>query len=213
MFKLRSKIDLSDVTESYAVVALLGDGLPIDPGPAPGNAVGVAGGVVFRDPRMAALGVRAILPQEALERLGMRRLPLELYERRRLELGVPDGSRDMPVEKAILLENNIDALNGISWDKGCYMGQELTARTKYRGLVKKRLFPVVFEGEPPEPGSLVRDGDREIGEMRTSLDGRGLALLRLDGIQAAASGGRPLTAAGVEIRPMAEMAMAGDRES
>ena len=214
MFKLRSRIELADVTDEYAVLAVLGNETPVDPGPDPGRAASVDGGVLFRDPRLAELGLRAILPKAAVERLGLPRLPADAYERRRLELGVPDGSRDMPVEKAILLENNIDALNGISWDKGCYMGQELTARTKYRGLIKKRLFPVSFTGEPPAPGSLIFDGNREVGEMRTGFDGRGLALLRLDGIQAAASGGRPLTTDGKEIRPPAEMAPAvADRES
>ena len=59
-------------------------------------------------------------------------------ERLRLTLGLPDGSRDLVVDKSILLENGFDELNGIDWKKGCYIGQELTARTKYRGLIKKR---------------------------------------------------------------------------
>ena len=63
-------------------------------------------------------------------------------------LGVPDGSRDLQLEKALLLESGFDELNGVDWQKGCYMGQELTARTKYRGLIKKRLFPVRVEGAP-----------------------------------------------------------------
>jgi folate-binding protein YgfZ len=69
-------------------------------------------------------------------------IAFETYDRLRISLAVPDGSRDMEVGKAILLENNIDLLNGVAWDKGCYTGQELTARTKYRGLIKKRLMPV-----------------------------------------------------------------------
>ena len=208
MFKLRSKIELSDASDRYAVAALLGEGLPADPGSEPGSAVPFAGGVAFRDPRVAALGLRAIIPTHSVAELALPALPVTAYERLRLELGVPDGSRDMTVEKAILLENNIDALNGISWDKGCYMGQELTARTKYRGLVKKRLLPVRYDGAAPEPGSPVLDGEKEVGEMRTALDGRGLALLRLDGIQAAALAGRPLMASGVEIRPVADAAAA-----
>ena len=60
--------------------------------------------------------------------------------------GLPDGSRDMLVEKSLLMECGFDELNGIDWQKGCYLGQELTARTRYRGLVKKRLLPVAVEG-------------------------------------------------------------------
>ena len=97
-------------------------------------------------------------------------------------LGLPDGTKDMVVEKTILLEANFDALNGLDWDKGCYMGQELTARTKYRGLIKKRLMPVEVEGQAPAPGTpLMLDG-KEAGEMRSSYDGLGIALIRLDRI-------------------------------
>ena len=88
------------------------------------------------------------------------------------------------VGKSILLESGFGELNGVDWDKGCYMGQELTARTKYRGLVKKRLVPVIFDGPPPAPETPVMLGEKEAGELRSSLPaddgGIGLALLRLD---------------------------------
>jgi hypothetical protein len=95
---------------------------------------------------------------------------------------VPDGSRDLPVEKAILLENGFDELNAIDWDKGCYMGQELTARTRYRGLVRKRLMPVAIEGPAPEFGSALLLGDKEAGEMRSASGDIGLALVRLEAL-------------------------------
>ncbi len=75
------------------------------------------------------------------------------YDLHRLALGLPDGSRDLEAEKTVLLEAGFDELNGVSWSKGCYMGQELTARTKYRGLVKRRLVPVAVAGELPPPGT------------------------------------------------------------
>src|SRR6185503_18496273 len=122
--------------------------------------------------------------QTAALLLGLDEVPLAEYEALRLELGVPDGSRDLPVEKAILLENGFDELHGIDWQKGCYMGQELTARTKYRGLVRKRLLPVEIEGPLPAPGTPVMAGDKEAGEMRSGADGLGLALLRLEHLEA-----------------------------
>ena len=76
---------------------------------------------------------------------------------------MPDGSRDLVVDKALLLENGFDELNGVDWQKGCYMGQELTARTKYRALIRKRLFPVKVEGALPAPGAPVHLGDQEVG--------------------------------------------------
>ncbi len=91
---------------------------------------------------------------------------------------MPDGSRDLQVEKALLLENGFDELNGVDWKKGCYMGQELTARTKYRALIKQRLFPVKIEGTLPEPGTPVHRDGEEVGELRSGTGNRALAMLR-----------------------------------
>jgi folate-binding protein YgfZ len=109
---------------------------------------------------------------------------------------VPDGSRDLPIEKALLLESGFDELNGVDWKKGCYMGQELTARTKYRGLVKKRLFPVRLDGPLPAPGTLIERDGQEVGEIRSGLGDRALAMLRLDSLK-----GDGLTAGGTRILP------------
>jgi len=87
------------------------------------------------------------------------------------------------LEKSILLEAGFDELNGVDWQKGCYIGQELTARTKYRGLVKRRLMPVAIEGPTPPPGTTVTMNGREVGEMRSSRDGLGLALLRIEPVR------------------------------
>jgi folate-binding protein YgfZ len=115
-------------------------------------------------------------------------------------LGVPDGSRDLMIEKAILLESGFDELNGVDWQKGCYVGQELTARTKYRGLVKKRLVPVVVEGPLPAPGTPVMLGNQEAGEMRSGQDGIALALLRLEAVDEA-SAENPLSAGAARLTP------------
>jgi folate-binding protein YgfZ len=189
-YKLRSRIDLG-IAPDFAVVALWGDGTAEELGLADETGAGqpMEGGAVYIDPRLAAAGARAILPAarvaEILEPLGFAAATAEDYDMTRLELGLPDGSKDMVVEKTVLLEANFDALNGVDWQKGCYMGQELTARTKYRGLVKRRLMPVTIDGEAPLPGTpLMLDG-KEAGEMRSSHDGLGMALIRLDRIKEA----------------------------
>jgi folate-binding protein YgfZ len=193
LYKLRSKVTIADATPSHAVALLYGGvalarlGL----GAQPGAAKPFAGGVAYVDPRLPALGARAVLPREgaaaALEAAGFVAGDATAYDKLRLSLGVPDGSRDLPVEKAILLENGFDELHAIDWDKGCYLGQELTARTRYRGLVRKRLLPVTIEGPIPAPGTPVMLGDKEAGEMRSAIDGIGLALLRLEHLE----GGSP----------------------
>ena len=101
-------------------------------------------------------------------------------------------------EKSILLEAGFDELNGVDWEKGCYIGQELTARTKYRGLLKRRLMPVRIEGPPPSPGAVVTADGRDIGEMRSSHDGLGLALLRIESIRE----GKTLAAGDAAIVPL-----------
>jgi folate-binding protein YgfZ len=202
LYRLRSKVTLADATDSFAVALLFGQNVLADLGLSsePGRAVPLEGGCVYVDPRLPEMGARAILPRERaaelLQRRGLKTGAAEDYARLRLSLGVPDGSRDLPVEKAILLENGFDELHGIDWEKGCYMGQELTARTKYRGLVRKRLLPVVIDGPPPPPGTPVMRGDTEAGEMRSAGDGLGLALLRLDHLDTG-----PLTAGGSRITP------------
>ena len=186
IYRLRSKVTLADATADFVVALLYGADLAarFGLGDAPGAAKPWEGGVVYVDPRLPEMGARAILPKahadEILARMGLTPGNAARYDRLRLSLGVPDGSRDLPVEKAILLENGFDELHGIDWQKGCYMGQELTARTKYRGLVRKRLLPVEIEGPLPAPGTPVTAGDKEAGEMRSGADDLGLALLRLE---------------------------------
>jgi folate-binding protein YgfZ len=187
-YRLRSQIDLG-IAPDLAVVTLWGEGTAAALGLSGGAGEGrvMDGGAVYMDPRLPAAGARAILPAakvaEILEPLGFAVATPEDYDGMRIGLGLPDGTKDMVVEKTILLEANFDRLNGVDWDKGCYMGQELTARTKYRGLVKKRLMPVSIEGAAPPTGTpLMLDG-KEVGEMRSSCDGLGMALMRLDRIE------------------------------
>ena len=208
LYRLRSKVEIEDVTDDFAIAAVIGEG-----------AIGLLNlperlgacrqldqGLAFVDPRLARLGVRAWLPRrraaEILGDLGLEEMTCDAYDRLRLRLGVPDGSRDLPVEKATLLESGFEELNGVDFAKGCFVGQELTARMKYRGLVRKRLMPVVFDGAPPAPGTVSRLGEREAGEMRSGIAGCGLALLRLEQLAKAREANLPLLAGETEIEPL-----------
>jgi folate-binding protein YgfZ len=185
IYRLRVKATL-DERPDLAVAAVFGKGArpAVGLSEEPGGARPFASGVAFVDPRLVALGVRCILARAdircALEGTGLAEAGFPAYDRLRLQLGVPDGSRDLVPEKSILLESGFDELNGVDWQKGCYIGQELTARTKYRGLIKKRLMPVEIDGPAPAPGTIVTADGREVGEMRSSRDRLGLALLRLE---------------------------------
>ncbi|HEV2303613.1 MAG TPA: folate-binding protein [Stellaceae bacterium] len=201
-YRLRAKVALDEMPQ-LAVAAVLGSGAPAALGlpPAPGAAREFGGGTIYVDPRLSQLGARAILPREgaraSLAGMGLAEADFALYERLRLALGVADGGRDLVVDKSILLEAGFDELHGVDWQKGCYVGQELTARTKYRGLVKRRLVPVAITGAAPPPGALVTLEGREVGEMRSNHEGKGLALLRIE----AAHDGRPLECGEARLLP------------
>jgi tRNA-modifying protein YgfZ len=203
IYRLRAKAELDEKSD-LAVAAVFGAGAAVTFGlpSAPGAARPFGDGIIFVDPRLATLGVRAILLRETARALltdaGLAEVDFGAYDRLRLSLGIPDGSRDLVLEKSILLESGFDELNGVDWEKGCYIGQELTARTKYRGLIKKRLMPVQIEGPAPSPGTIVTADGREVGEMRSSRDGMGLALLRIEPVIA----DKGLTAGEAAITPM-----------
>ena len=163
-FRLRARVTI--VATPYVVqVAWDGPVTPPDRG----------GILIAADPRLEAAGWRILADPP----LGETATAAE-WDAHRIMLGLPDGSRDLEAEKTVLLEAGFDELNGISWTKGCYMGQELTARTRYRGLLKRRLVPVAIDGPAPEPGTAVMSEDREVGTMRSAANGHGLAVLRLD---------------------------------
>jgi len=213
-FKLRADVDLG-IGEEYALAAIPDPqaAARINVPPEPGAAIAFADGVAWTDPRLAEMGGRLLAPktglEEALTACGLAKGGRAEYDSVRLALGIADGSRDMIVEKSILLENGFDELGGVDWDKGCYMGQELTARTKYRGLIKKRLMPVRFDGVAPVSGTPVTLDGKDAGEMRSSLDGQGLALLRLDKVAKADEMGMPLLAGETALIPRRPDWMAG----
>jgi folate-binding protein YgfZ len=186
-FKLRSDIKL-EIVEKMTVMALFGDyvhnNLPVNS--IEGSAMQWLGGILFTDPRLNSIGARAILPENSLEfsdlNFDLTSSTFEEYDTLRITLGLPDGSRDLLVDKSILLEGGFEELNGVNFDKGCYVGQELTARTKHRGLVKNRLIPVKFKGDPPASGTEILQGDKRVGELRSVAGSSALALLRLEAL-------------------------------
>ncbi|TCS62613.1 CAF17-like 4Fe-4S cluster assembly/insertion protein YgfZ [Varunaivibrio sulfuroxidans] len=185
MYKLRADVTLSDLSDRFAVGVGIGAAASaiLNLNEDVGATIAMNDAIAFVDPRHRQLGCRIIAPKTNLNILNDAGIPsgkFDDYETLRISLGIPDGPRDLRVEKSILLENGFDELHGIDWDKGCYMGQELTARTKYRGLVRKRLMPVAIDGPAPAPGTPIMAGDREAGEMRTHAGDMGLALLRLE---------------------------------
>ena len=177
MYKLRAKVEIENLTESHCVTVLW-DG--------EAEAKAPEDGALFPDPRLAELGIRAILPRDKAEDFivmarASHKSPLN-WHRHRILLGVGDATYDYEPEKSFPLELNFDELHAIDFKKGCYVGQEVTSRTKRRGSVRKRLLPCIVKGAMPASGTPVMAGTREVGTVfsgDTEVN-RTLALLRLD---------------------------------
>ena len=191
MYKLRADVAI-DAALPDPVHALFGDG-------AEAEARRIEGAEIFADPRSPALGARVVGEggEAALRRAGIEEAARADYDALRIANGIPDGRRDLVPEKSLLLEYGFDELNGVDFEKGCYVGQEVTARMKHRKLVRKRLVPVRIEGAAPDPGTPVYRDSIAVGEIRSSAGALGLALLRIDAIESEDA----LHAATATIRP------------
>ncbi len=162
MYRLRAPVTIAAAVLEVAV------GL----GPAP------AGGVA--DPRHPALGWRAYVSDAAAFVAGMRELEPAVLTALRVEHGVPASGVELLPDDSYILEMGFERLNGVDFRKGCYVGQEVTARMKHKTELKKGLFQVEVEGAPPPPGAEIRAGERVAGALYSVAAGRGLAFLRLD---------------------------------
>lgn len=186
-YRLRAQVELAEVPE-VSVAAVWG-GAPNIP----------EGAIAFADPRLAELGIRILLPAGTrVADLGCAQAGEAEYHALRIKLGVPEGGSDYTFGDTFPHEALFDQLNGVDFRKGCFVGQEVVARMQHRGTTRKRVVPV--EGDAPlTTGVEVKAGELPIGPIG-SVDGAvGLALLRLDRAEEAASKGTPLTAGDVTI--------------
>lgn len=128
------------------------------------------------DPRAPGLGGRCAAGEPATN------ASEDDYNAHRLSLGVPDPATDTLPDKTYPIEADFDLLNGIDFQKGCFVGQETTSRMKRRGAIKTRMLPIAFDGPPPPFGAEVLNGELRAGEVLSGRDGTAMALLRLDRI-------------------------------
>ncbi len=130
------------------------------------------------DPRLPALGWRGYSAADALD------ASESDYDHHRLALGVP-GPADWGEDASYPLEADFDLLNGVDFKKGCFVGQETTSRMKRRGSIKSRMLPIEFDGPAPSEGAEILAGTLRAGEVCSGVDGRAMALVRLDRIEGA----------------------------
>jgi tRNA-modifying protein YgfZ len=190
-YKLRAAVIVEDLSAVLGVLAVW-DG-----------AGATDYGLVYGDPRLPALGQRIMLPPhlaaEAAADLGAALVEATAYEAHRIALGVPRGGIDFTYGDAFPHETDMDQLNGVDFDKGCYVGQEVVSRMEHRGSARTRVVPVAFDGHAPEPGATVTAGEKSVGTFGSSAAGHALALMRLDRAADALAAGAPLTAGGATL--------------
>ncbi|XP_021753980.1 putative transferase At4g12130, mitochondrial [Chenopodium quinoa] len=209
-YRLRSKVDIEHMGDEFCCwqrfggklsdnsssteepeVAGVGYGGSIDSSSMSSSQGSESGWQWFKDPRLDCLGFRGIFPSRTPPPLveADKEVSEENYLLWRLEKGVAEGPNEIPKDEAIPLEYNLAGLNAISFDKGCYVGQELVARTHHRGVIRKRVLPLKFldaNGKEVEqkvaPKSVVVNASsgKKVGAVTTALGSRGLGLLRLE---------------------------------
>jgi len=203
MYKLRADVTITK-EDGWEISAIYNGNSGMEP--KAGAARPFGAGVAFTDPRLLDAGARIMAPvgqaNKMLSDAGFAAGDETDYEYFRLGLALPESGRDLVTDKSLMLESNLDSLNGVDFDKGCFVGQELTARTKYRALVRKRLLPVEVQGPMPEPNEPLMSGQSEIASMRSGQGDRGLALVRLDRLVEAGGLGITLTAGSAQLTPM-----------
>ena len=185
LYRLRSKVEI--VPRPDLAISATWNGSVPGPG---------AAALVFPDPRHGELGSRVIAPRAELE--GTVSDSPDNYQARRLELGIPD-SADLPPDSVFALDAGLEELHGVSFKKGCYIGQEVTSRMKHRATARRRFIIADTVGQLPAPGTPLIAAQRELGTLATGRDGRALALLRLDRLNEAEEMGYPIMAAGQQF--------------
>jgi folate-binding protein YgfZ len=121
------------------------------------------------------------------------------YHAHRIALGVPEGGKDYAFGDIFPHDANFDLLNGVSFTKGCFVGQEVVSRMQHRAAARKRI--VIIEGDAPlASGSEITAGPSTIGTIGSVAGNLGLALVRLDRAEEAQSKGEPLAASGSPVR-------------
>ena len=207
LYKLRAQVEIADLSHAFRIAVAFGPGaaerlsLPPSEGAAgPGVLPGTH--YAFIDPRLAGLGARLLHKAEgppleaALSEAGFAPAREADYAAHRLAEGIGDTA-EIGGEVCYPLEANFETLHGVDFKKGCYVGQELTARMKHKGGLRKRVLPVAAPSDLPEAGTPVSAAGTELGTLIAAQGRQGLALLRLDRL-AEASGGA-ITAGAVPL--------------
>lgn len=189
-YRLRASVDIEARPDLAVAVAIDGE---------PSGELGFT----YHDPRHAKLGARVILPADGAETaLGEAGFSLgdpEAWQRHRIALGIPEGGQDFVYGDTFPHEADMDQLNGVDFEKGCFIGQEVVSRMQHRGIARTRVVPIAYQDAAPLAGIEVKIGDKTAGFLGSAANGRGLAKLRLDRVEEGLAANERLTAGNLPI--------------
>jgi folate-binding protein YgfZ len=183
LYKLRAKVEIG-VAAELAVFVGWGDG----PSPQGGEEV-------HADPRLAELGWRWIAPAGSVQTDAS----TADWHRHRIALAVPEGGVDFAFGDAFPFDAAMDSLNGVAFDKGCFVGQEVVSRMRHRGTARRRIVAIDAKTALPEPGAEIVAGGRPLGRLGSAADGHAIGLVRLDRLRAALDAGEAVQAGPEEV--------------
>ena len=193
LYRMRSNVQIEDRSSDFVVSA--GWDTSADAGASPPAGIVAS----FRDPRLMALGSRFISDAAQTPVHSGNTGSEAAYHAHRIALGVPEGGRDYAYGDTFPHEALFDQIHGVSFEKGCYVGQEIVSRMQHRGTARKRIVRVTGQGALPESGSEILAGTVTIGTLG-SIDGsNGLGLVRLDRAAEFKAKGIELVAGGVPL--------------
>jgi len=186
LYKLRSKVSFEDCS-SYKVYAMFMDNKTLISKEDILSSFNHEDAFVFTDPRTDLMGLRLIVKQNGAGESALidnyQLTDSNEYTNHRLALGVSEGHAE--VHGVMPLELNLALLNGVSFNKGCYIGQELVARTHHTGVIRKRIMPLKVlsantGNEHVQLGAAIRSNkNKRIGKLIAMNDNCGLGLMRL----------------------------------
>jgi folate-binding protein YgfZ len=188
LYKLRAKVTISDLSSDHLVSAS-------EKGPAASSQSGEE--IMFPDPRNHELGWRIVAQRHSDS--SAPKLTSDVYDVRRIDLGIPECGKDYVPGEVFPHEAMLDQLNGISFSKGCYVGQEIVSRMEHRGTARSRFLMVSSEGLLPPRGTEIAAEGRPIGAMGSSVGAQGLALVRLDRLTETLQAGKPVKAGPITL--------------
>ncbi len=169
LYKLRSKILINEITNlcSYSVFGDLNNNFNF---------------IIFcADPRNNKIGNKLICKSKDSKILNnFNEIDEKKYHEILIQNTIPLSHFDLVENKSLLLENNFENLNSISWDKGCYVGQELTARMKYRALLKKRIYSLVVKAGSPKTDQTIKVDGIDYGKIISIENKFILAMLKIE---------------------------------